>query len=257
MNIHILFCPARTIAADGGLLPTASLALSLDDEVQYRCAGFIQAEIELFSEDIGAELSPADDASDEGLTSEGENQETDDELKGRDGKVGKVAKGGARGKGRFLKLDVEGIHSSSLVELTSREGLEREYVFMEVMSTFLRAIRAGAIHPRHGAVLLAHYGRLGHAFDLCGKVVVDILREEGMCNNNGEVVVTAVTQAIQEVCFLPPCANRPIDVVIIISVIYPGVRRRGPGRNTFDSFIKTPPFMLCDQGSPTLGYSTS
>jgi cohesin complex subunit SA-1/2 len=91
------------------------------------------------------------------------------------------------------------ISLSSLVNSTSRAKLEREYVFVEIISTFLRAIRAGAIHPSHGAVLLAHYGRLGVTFDVCCKVVVDVLREEGMYRNNGEVVVTVVVQALQEV----------------------------------------------------------
>jgi cohesin complex subunit SA-1/2 len=70
------------------------------------------------------------------------------------------------------------------------------------MSAFLRAIRAGVINPRHGAIFLAHYGRLGHSFDLCCKVVVDMLREEGMFNDNGEVVAEAIIQAIQEVSFI-------------------------------------------------------
>lgn len=67
------------------------------------------------------------------------------------------------------------------------------------MSTFLRAIRAGAIHIRHGYVLLAHYGRLGLAFDACSKVVVDILREEGTMNKHGDIIVGIVTQALKEV----------------------------------------------------------
>jgi cohesin complex subunit SA-1/2 len=82
---------------------------------------------------------------------------------------------------------------------TSRARLEQEYVFIDVISTFLRAIRAGAIHVRHGAILLAHYGRLGPAFDVCSKVVVEVLREEGMVHNKGDVVVMVLTQAIQEV----------------------------------------------------------
>jgi cohesin complex subunit SA-1/2 len=83
--------------------------------------------------------------------------------------------------------------------LTSRIQLEQEYVFIDVISTFLRAIRAGAIHVRHGATLLAHYGRLGPAFDTCSKVVVDLLKEEGMLNDNAELVVLVVIQAMKEV----------------------------------------------------------
>lgn len=70
---------------------------------------------------------------------------------------------------------------------------------MGIMSTFLRAIRGGVINVRHGAVLLAHFGRLGPAFDLCSKVMVDVLREEGMYNDHGDVVVAVSIQAIQEV----------------------------------------------------------
>jgi cohesin complex subunit SA-1/2 len=52
---------------------------------------------------------------------------------------------------------------------------------------------------RHSAVLLAHYGHLGQAFDGCSKVIIDILRDEGIHNNNGELVVNVATQAIREV----------------------------------------------------------
>ena len=53
MNLHVLFCPTETVRPDGSSFPTASLALNLDDEVQYRCAGFIQAEIERYVEEVG------------------------------------------------------------------------------------------------------------------------------------------------------------------------------------------------------------
>jgi cohesin complex subunit SA-1/2 len=70
---------------------------------------------------------------------------------------------------------------------------------MGIIAAFLRAIRAGAIHFRHCSVLLTHFGRLGPPFDLCAKLVVDILREEGMYKQNGETVVSVITQALREV----------------------------------------------------------
>ena len=81
----------------------------------------------------------------------------------------------------------------------TRAQLEKEYVFIGVVTTFLRAIRAGVIHFRHAATILAHHGRLGPTFDLCSKVIIEILREEGMYKNNGETVVAVVCQALQEV----------------------------------------------------------
>lgn len=82
---------------------------------------------------------------------------------------------------------------------TTRAQLEQEYVFMGVISTFLRAIRAGAIYPTHSAVLLTHHGHLGVAFDHCSKIVVDVLREEGMYKGHGDVVVDVVTIALKDV----------------------------------------------------------
>jgi cohesin complex subunit SA-1/2 len=70
---------------------------------------------------------------------------------------------------------------------------------MGVVSTFLRAIRAGAIHPSHSSVLLARHGRIGVAFDHCSKIVVDVLREEGMYKGHGDVVVNVITSALKDV----------------------------------------------------------
>ena len=53
----------------------------------------------------------------------------------------------------------------------------------------LHAIRAGAVDFKHNDVLLANHGRLGPSFDLCTKVIIDVLREEGMYNDDGEMVV--------------------------------------------------------------------
>ena len=48
----MLFAEAQTADRDGAPLPIASVSLSLDDEIQYRCAGYIQAEIERYTEYI-------------------------------------------------------------------------------------------------------------------------------------------------------------------------------------------------------------
>jgi cohesin complex subunit SA-1/2 len=88
-----------------------------------------------------------------------------------------------------------------------RAQLEREYEMNSIVSTFIRAIRARVINVRHVGIVLAHYGRLDATFDTCAKTIVDVLREEGMLNSKGEVVVSVGLQAIREVgCFViaPP-----------------------------------------------------
>lgn len=100
MNLHILFCPAQTIAADGGPLPTASLALTLDDEVQYRCAGFVQAEIERYAEELDVDsATAAREESDEGETTDEESQDNEpaSSKKGKDDKGKKSRKDSVSG----------------------------------------------------------------------------------------------------------------------------------------------------------------
>ncbi len=89
--MHILFCATETTAPDGSRLPTAALPLSLDDEVQYRCAGFVQAEIERYSEEI-AEGRPEDHRSSEEEDDEEEEPELEEQPKAKKGRgKGKAA----------------------------------------------------------------------------------------------------------------------------------------------------------------------
>ncbi|KAH9934133.1 uncharacterized protein B0H18DRAFT_1207681 [Fomitopsis serialis] len=182
MNLHILFCPTQSIAPDGSRLPTASLPLSLDDETQYRCAGYIQAAIERYADEL-EEASP----------SEGRRSDEDEDSNASDPENDGPAKGGKTTAGKTKQ-----VKKTSEKRPVSRSQLEKEYIFIGVIATFLRAIRAGVIHFRHSATLLAHYGRLGPAFDLCAKVIVDILREEGMYKENGDAVVAVICQGLRD-----------------------------------------------------------
>ena len=51
MTLHILFCPAETLAADGSL-PTSSLSFSLDNNVQYWRAGYVHTKVERYAEQL-------------------------------------------------------------------------------------------------------------------------------------------------------------------------------------------------------------
>ena len=204
MNLHILFCPAQSIAPDGRELPTAALALTLDDETQYRCAGFVQAEIERYAEQL-------DENGSDGIESDEQDSEREQSEDGGEPRAvrnkkskGKQSVRNLPGSKRFYDLvPPKASYTQPCTEDSARSQLEKEYIFMGLVATFLRAIRAGAIHFRHCSVLLAHYGRLGTSFDLCAKLIVDILREEGMYQQNGETVVAVVTQALRDVSPTP------------------------------------------------------
>ncbi|KDR77313.1 hypothetical protein GALMADRAFT_267467 [Galerina marginata CBS 339.88] len=179
VDLHVLFSSTNTFSPDGDPLPIASLALNLDDEVQYRCAGYIQAEIERYADFLD---DNAGDNNSQKSNNDGSEEEEDE-----------VAESSSKPSKAHPKKT-----KRQAADLNSRDLLEREYLFIDVISTFLRAIRAGTIHVQHGAVILAHYGRLEMAFDTCSKVIVDVLRDEIVMKDSPETLVTTLTQALQE-----------------------------------------------------------
>lgn len=52
---------------------------------------------------------------------------------------------------------------------------------------------------RHCAIVLTHYGRLGHAVDSFSKAVAEVLKDEGLYKDNGAGVHDVITEALQEV----------------------------------------------------------
>jgi hypothetical protein len=67
LNLHILFCPPRDSEAEDR--PRTLLSLTLDEEVQIRCAALVQAEIERFTEEAAERDEAADRSGDEGASS--------------------------------------------------------------------------------------------------------------------------------------------------------------------------------------------
>ncbi|KAI0299424.1 hypothetical protein B0F90DRAFT_1728578 [Multifurca ochricompacta] len=178
LNLHILFCPPQDTEAEDS---PRTLSLTLDEEVQLRCAAFVQAEIERFMEDVAVRSETVHRSGDEDASG-------DDNATPKKGRKSKKTTNGTKETGGTAPSGKQ----------TTRAQLEQEYVFMGVVSTFLRAIRAGAIHPRHSVILLTHHGRLGVAFDHCSKIIVDVLREEGMYKEHGGIVVAVVVNALKE-----------------------------------------------------------
>lgn len=88
---------------------------------------------------------------------------------------------------------------SVLVDMEFYSLLEREYLFIDAISTFLRTTHAETISVHDGSFLFARRGHLKVDFDICVKVFVAILREEGLMGDNNKVIMTVVIKAVQEV----------------------------------------------------------
>ncbi|KIJ37056.1 hypothetical protein M422DRAFT_61048 [Sphaerobolus stellatus SS14] len=181
LDIHILFYGTHETLA-------SALPLSMDDETQYRCAGYIQAEIEQFVDDIGTEKG---ETTDEESSQAGTETEKDDDDKDVDDDAGKTTKG-KRGRRKARREDTPDPHT------LPRSRLEREYILNALLAAFIRAIRVGVLNPSHSAVVLAHYGHLGSGFDATIKVVIDFLRDIGMFQGEGKTVSEILVRTLQE-----------------------------------------------------------
>ncbi|KAJ7057080.1 hypothetical protein C8F01DRAFT_992238, partial [Mycena amicta] len=173
INIHILFGT------------TDKMPILLDDELQFRCAGYVQAEIERYTETLAEEVDDEDDGDEDG-----EDDAEKENDSGNEGEANgkKKQKKAAKSKKRIIAVD-----------LNSPSQLLSEYSFMDLIVTFIRAIRSGVLNVRHTAILLSQHGRLGTTFDSFNKTIVENLREEGMqAEGGGDVVVAVVTQALTE-----------------------------------------------------------
>jgi cohesin complex subunit SA-1/2 len=162
------------------------LFMTMEDKLQYQCAGFIQAEAEHFADEL-LEYRNETGGSDGGDTVHAASDSEDEAPpKAKKAKPRQFSKGfeGSLGDDLFAK---------------SRARLESEHAFIHIINNFLRGVHAGIISARHSAVLLAYYGRLGNQFDHCVTTLVTVLREEGMFKQHGEVVVHVATEAIRQV----------------------------------------------------------
>lgn len=169
-------------------LPTA-LRIKCSDEVQARCSGFVQAEIERFIDQQGHADAEAHESDEEQeRSSDGEDAENDEATPKKKKAPSKKSKRVAPRPSDW----------------PTQAQLEAEHVFCSTISIYVRAIRIGVIEARHSPVVLAHYGRLGHIYDQCCKVLVDVLREEGVYGDHPEMVCQVVFQSLREVSIRLP-----------------------------------------------------
>ena len=90
MNLHILFYPSQATSPHGDALPTEPLSLQLEEEVQQRCASFIQSSIEQYAELL-----------EDGSRAEGEEPESEHNDSSEEEEPAPTAKDG-KGKGKSI-----------------------------------------------------------------------------------------------------------------------------------------------------------
>ena len=72
-------------------------------------------------------------------------------------------------------------------------------VFLQLTSIFVGAIRCGVLDVDHAKEPLAHYGRIGPIFDAVARKLVDVLKDEGIYNQEATTVQHVASSALQTV----------------------------------------------------------
>ncbi|KAG8818564.1 hypothetical protein FRC17_010784 [Serendipita sp. 399] len=166
IRLHLMF---------GMHSPRPDLQISMDEQVQYRFAGYIQAVIEEFAETLESER-----------TGEEPDAEDQSDMETEDYNNVKRRKRANRG------------NKANPLSTPSLGRLEQDYLFHETIVPFIQAIRSETISLEHSAIVLAHFGRFGSMYDQLSRVLIEMLRtrwQQGDSNAVVSVVQSAMRQA--------------------------------------------------------------
>ncbi|CAH7682287.1 expressed protein, partial [Phakopsora pachyrhizi] len=145
------------------------IRLECDQQTQYRCAGFIQAEIENFIER---------DAKDRGGGGGGG---SDDESLSSS----QVAENQTNQTSNCKKQRKSLVNPKRAEKIPSAIEFQSFEEFDLAVTTFSKAIRCGLIQVRHSVVILPHYGRINKLYDSSVEVLISALNES-FTQNRGD-----------------------------------------------------------------------
>lgn len=157
VDLHVLFASVQAseslqeggnIADESTRLP--SLSLKCDMATQERLASFVKSELVRFArESSGARED------DESATEEEE--------------------GHAIPKTKSSTKNADTVSSRPTLQV-----LQRQMDFVSGLSHYIGAIRLGIVHVQFSVAMLSRFGRLGHLYDACLRVLVETIREVGI-----------------------------------------------------------------------------
>lgn len=84
-------------------------------------------------------------------------------------------------------------------EELSVAAAQREVVFLELVAAFVGGMRCGVIDVEQAKEPLTHYGRFSATYDQLVKMLVDVLRDEGIYNGEATTVQHVISEALQNV----------------------------------------------------------
>ena len=101
--------------------------------------------------------------------------------------------------GCLHRLPGSSLFAAAEEETPSVEQAQQEMTFLKVTSAFVAATRCRVLDVDHAKEPLAHFGRFGPAYDAVCKMLVDVLRDDGMFNGEATTVQHVCGTALQSV----------------------------------------------------------
>ncbi|EGG13105.1 uncharacterized protein MELLADRAFT_86914 [Melampsora larici-populina 98AG31] len=147
------------------------LRIDCDQQTQFRCAGFIAAEIERF----GNEMKEKEyEKRRMRIDLDGEEEEEEEEEE--------VNVGGKKGKGKEKEKKLSQLARQRMYRTTSFKEIKNQEEFELLITTFTKSICCGIIEFEHSNLILSNFNRFGDVFDLSIEILMGSLK--GFCFGN-------------------------------------------------------------------------
>lgn len=245
--------------------------MECSDELQARCAGFVEAEIERYREAL---VEDADEP-EEGDEADGEDEtgDSDDDVaekrrkKKANAKRAEEKRAKAQGKKKALKVRTpaeirgellpffSGVEERLIASCTcaaenakSQARLVAAGLFDRTIGAFVRAVHHDIISLHHASVILIHLERFDATFDLWAKLLVQDMRDEGIYGDAGSTVARIAVDSLKGVrCLSASLTLASADFLFEVRPVNSSSTRRTPPTATSSpSPVCFPPPSSCE-----------
>ncbi|KAL8292902.1 hypothetical protein RQP46_000596 [Phenoliferia psychrophenolica] len=195
LDIHIV-CASLPEDPNGRL---ADLETECSDELQARCAGFVEAQVERYSETVAENADPEEEEAVEIEEDEAEDSD-DDAAEKRRKKKDNAKRADARkahGKNKDKAAPAKTPAAIRAANLKKEARLVAAGLFHRTVSAFVRAVHKGVVSLQHASVILIHFERFDTTLDQWCKLLVQDMRDEGIYGDSGALVSRVIVDTLK------------------------------------------------------------
>lgn len=158
-------------------------------QTQYRCAGFVQAEIERYASLFDPKGSTGDD-----LVDENEDEEGNDSVHVGEGSCESPLLCSSETMSAYASMpSVTAFRPVTLAQHAAT------YAFNDLMVSYARAICVDVLDLHHASTMLIHYDRFGPFFNECCRWLGDAVRQFGVLGDAGHAAAAVAIESLKGV----------------------------------------------------------